>query len=154
MKTLFIAALVGLLVVPVVGNANQHNKSHSMDWDQIRSYQQLNKILQFGRDRLTKAVKDIRDLENGFKAHAKNAPDKIQRDQLLALAAGYAKQRKQLKENIGVANQRIRDNQRKLCGLYNAAERVKHKACNHSGKEIQKFNNGRTRGFEDEKIGP
>ncbi len=31
MKTLFIAALVGLLVVPVVGNANQHvNSKHGL----------------------------------------------------------------------------------------------------------------------------
>ncbi len=55
-------------------------------------------------------MKDIRDVENGFKGHAKNAPDKIQRDQLLALAAGYEKRRKQL-QKIKVAKRKIRDNQ-------------------------------------------
>jgi len=141
MKTLFVAALVGLLVVPVVGNANQHNRARSMDWDQIRSYQQLNKIIQFGLDREKKVLKDIRDVENGFKAAAKNAPDKIQRDLALALAADYAKKRKQIEKDIGVATQRIRDNERKVCGLYNANERLKHKACFVSQRRIDKPNN-------------
>ncbi len=145
MKTLFIAALVGLLVVPVVGNANQHNRARSMDWDQIRSYQQLNKIIQFGLDREKKVLKDIRDVENGFKAAAKNAPDKIQRDLALALAADYAKKRKQIEKDIGVATQRIRDNERKLCGLYNANERLKHKACNVQRSYKSKPNNRRHR---------
>jgi len=141
MKTLFIAALVGLLVVPGVGNANQHNRARSMDWDQIRSYQQLNKIIQFGLDREKKVLKDIRAVENGFKAAAKNAPDKIQRDLALALAADYAKKRKQIEKDIGVATQRIRDNERKVCGLYNANERLKHKACFVSQRRIDKPNN-------------
>jgi gas vesicle protein len=147
MKTLFIAALVGLLVVPVVGNATNHNLAKSSYWDQIRSYQQLNKMHQLFVDRFTKAVKDIRDVENGFKGHAKNAPDKIQRDQLLALAAGYEKRRKQLQKDIAVAKRKIRDNQRKICGLYNANERLKHRACHVSQRRIDKpqGNNNRRR---------
>jgi hypothetical protein len=87
MKTLFIAALVGLLVVPVVGNANHHNRARSMDWDQIRSYRQLNKILEFNRKNLEETLKGISEVEKSFKAAAKNAPDKIQRDMFLGLAA-------------------------------------------------------------------
>ena len=145
MKTLFIAALVGLLVLPVVGNPVQSsdNGPEFTDLAQIQSYRQANKIHQSSVDRLTKALFDTRDVENGFKAHAKNAPDKIQRDQLLAWARHYEKQRKQLQKDIAVAKRKIRDNQRKICGLYNAAERLKHRACK-----------GRIRGFEDEKFAP
>ncbi len=145
MKTLFIAALVGLLVVPVVGNATNHNWKKSSYWDQIRSYQQLNKIIQFGLDREKKVLEDIRAVENGFKAAAKNAPDKIQRDQALALAADYAKKRKQIEKDIKVATQRIRDNERKVCGLYNANERLKHKACFVQRSYKSKPNNRRHR---------
>jgi hypothetical protein len=141
MKTLFIAALVGLLVVPVVGNATNHNWKKSSYWDQIRSWQQLNKMHQLFVDRLTKAVKDIRDLENGFKAHAKNAPDKIQREQLLALAAGYAKQRKQIENDIAVAKQKIFDNRIRMCDLYNNKDKDRY-----AEKFCRKYDRSRQRG--------
>ncbi len=141
MKTLIIAALVGLLVVPVVGNATNHNWNKSSYWDQIRSWQQLNKMHQLFVDRLTKTVKDIRDLENGFKAHAKNAPDKIQREQLLALAAGYAKQRKQIENDIAVAKQKIFDNRIRMCDLYNNKDKDRY-----AEKFCRKYDRGRQRG--------
>jgi hypothetical protein len=146
MKTLFIAALVGLLVVPVVGNATNHNWNKSSYWDQIRSWQQLNKMHQLFVDRFTKAVKDIRDLENSFKAHAKNAPDKIQREQLLALAAGYAKQRKQIENDIAVAKQKIFDNRIRMCDLYNNKDKDRYAAKFCRKYDRRKYDRGRQRG--------
>ena len=142
MKTLFVAALVGLLVVPVVGNANQHNRMRDSYWDQIRSYQQLNKIIQFNLSNLKKVLKDFRDVENGFKAAAKNAPDKIQRDQALALAAGYAKKRKQIEKDIAVGRQNIWDNSIRMCDLYNNEDRYADKFCRKLDRSRQRGKRG------------
>ena len=142
MKTLFIAALVGLLVLPVVGNANQHNRMRDSYWDQIRSYQQLNKIIQFNLSNLKKVLKDIRDVENGFKAAAKNAPDKIQRDQALALAAGYAKKWKKIEKDIAVGRQNIWDNSIRMCDLYNNEDRYADKFCRKLDRSRQRGKRG------------
>jgi hypothetical protein len=122
MKTLFIAALVGLLVVPVVGNANTHNQVKSTRWDHIRSYQQLNKIIQFNLDKSRERLKAATESIDRLEAAAKMAPDKIQREQLLRMVSYFEKIRKESAGEIRLANQRIRDNKRAICGLYNRRE--------------------------------
>jgi len=101
----------------------------------------LNKIIQFGLDREKKVLKDIRDVENGFKAAAKNAPDKIQRDIALALAADYAKKRKQIEKDIKVATQRIFDNRIRMCDLYNNKDKDRY-----AEKFCRKYDRSRQRG--------
>jgi len=81
MKTLFIAALVGLLVVPVVGNANQAKYNQA----EIAA----KAVLAIGVGQL-QIMEQFKILMDAMDAEAKNAPDQQQKDWALGMKANYA----------------------------------------------------------------
>jgi peptidoglycan hydrolase CwlO-like protein len=136
MKTLFIAALVGLLVVPVVGNAVKHNRIKSTEWDKIRHHQRVMAHATAKREEARKKIKNIHGMIDAMYAHAKNAPDKLQKDWALGAMANLEKLRRQYRKEFGQFDTAIKEQQRKICGLYDAHERVKHKACHANQRTI------------------
>ncbi len=122
MKTLFIAALVGLLVVPVVGNANHHNRLKETMWDQIRHHQRVIAVAIAKREEARKAKDNTYLMYDAMKVHAKNAPDKLQRDWALRAKANLDKLRKQYVRQIEKFDKIVKDQQRIICGLYNIRE--------------------------------
>jgi len=109
MKTLFIAALVGLLVVPVVGNANQakYNQAEIV----------AKTVLATGVGQL-KIMEQFKILMDAMDAKAKNAPDQQQKDWALGMKANYAEIYNQQKIQFNKINKDYLKAVRNLCKLF------------------------------------
>jgi hypothetical protein len=109
MKTLFIAALVGLLVVPVVGNANQAKYN--------QAERAAKAVLATGAGHL-QIMEQFKNLMDAMDAQAKNAPDKQQKDWALGMKANYAETYNQQKIQFNKINKDYLKAVRNLCALF------------------------------------
>lgn len=109
MKTLFIAALVGLLVVPVVGNANQAKYN--------QAERAAKAVLATGAGQL-KLMEQFKILMDAMDAEAKNAPDQQQKDWALGMKAHYAETYNQQKIQFNKINKDYLKAVRNLCKLF------------------------------------
>ena len=109
MKTLFIAALVGLLVVPVVGNANQAKYNQA----EIAA----KAVLAIGVGQL-QIMEQFKILMDAMDAEAKNAPDQQQKDWALGMKANYAEIYNQQKIQFNKINKDYLKAVRNLCDLF------------------------------------
>ena len=109
MKTLFIAALVGLLVVPVVGNANQAKYN--------QAERAAKAVLATGAGQL-QLMEQFKILMDAMDAEAKNAPDQQQKDWALGMKANYAEIYNQQKIQFNKINEDYLKAVRNLCKLF------------------------------------
>jgi len=109
MKTLFIAALVGLLVVPVVGNANQAKYN--------QAERAAKAVLAIGVGQL-QIMEQFKILMDAMDAEAKNAPDQQQKDWALGMKANYAEIYNQQKIQFNKINKDYLKAVRNLCKLF------------------------------------
>jgi hypothetical protein len=125
MKTLFIATLVGLLVVPFVGNAVKHNKMKSTEWDKIQHHQRVLALATGKRQEARKNWKNINIMIDSMDAHAENATDKLQRDWALRAKANLQKLQTRYRKESELYDKAIKDQRLIICRLYHLDDRTR-----------------------------
>jgi hypothetical protein len=121
MKTLLLAALVALLVVPVVGNANQHK---CRECEEKRLKPKYNQAERAAKAVLANGVGQLKLMENfkimmdAMDAQAKNAPDKLQKDWALGAKANLAETYNKTKRQFNKTNKDYLKAVRNLCNQH------------------------------------